>query len=436
MAVDTARYEHGGARADFAIDPWLVVAFAFPLLRLIVVDIGGKLYAQDIAAVVLAVFLLAQPDTAQRLGQIRTMLLLLLLWLLGQVMTDIYRESAIADFSRGWSRIGFFGVQLIALWLFVVRRPAYLIAYSLGFAAASGLVVLQLEPPLDAEPWKFGLGVAVSTVVAVMVSAALPGTAMLRRFAGPAMIALALLLLFENSRAGFGVALISGVYCIVSQALQTGGLSGTRLTRFHFAAMLLGGLAVVQAATAIYSSLAENGTLGEAARAKYEIQTRGDINLLQGGRIESLVSTVAIADSPILGHGSWARDYRYMRLLRNRAKELGLTLQGDVTALRKETIPSHSYFFGAWVDAGILGGVFWLYILSMCLLGAYRLLGVPQLFLPLSIFTILTLVWNTLFSPFGADSRFIAAYHVVVLFWVIRNSDAILAQASRMNRGP
>ena len=120
----------------------------------------------------------------------------------------------------------------------------------------------------------------------------------------------------------------------------------------------------------------------------------------------------------------------------NRAKDLGLKIQGDVTTLRKETIPSHSYFFGAWVDAGIFGGVFWLYILSMSLLGAYRLLGVPQLFLPLSIFTILTLVWNILFSPFGADSRFIAAYHVVILFWVIRNGDTILAQASRMNRGP
>ena len=281
MAVETARYEHGGARADFSIDPWLVVAFAFPLLRLIVVDIGGKLYAQDIAAVVLAVFLLAQPDTARRLGQIRTALLLLLLWLLGQVMTDIYRESDFADLIRGWSRIGFFGVQLIALWLFVVRRPSYLIAYSLGFAVASGLAVLQLEAPLNAEPWKFGLGIALSTVVAVMVSAALPGTAMLRRFAGPAMIALALLLLFENSRAGFGIALISGVYCMVAQALQAGGLSGLRLTRFHFAAMLLGGLAVVQIATAIYGTLAGNGTLGEAARAKYALQPTGTINLLQ-----------------------------------------------------------------------------------------------------------------------------------------------------------
>ena len=43
-----------------------------------------------------------------------------------------------------------------------------------------------------------------------------------------------------------------------------------------------------------------------------KLQTSGDLNLLQSGRIESLVSMRAISNSPILGHGSWARDVTYV----------------------------------------------------------------------------------------------------------------------------
>ena len=424
-----------GEQSDFALDPWLALAFVFPFLRLVLFDLGGKVFAQDVAAIILLPFLFAQADTQKRLGQLRALIVLWGLWFAGQVTTDIFRDTAWTDIARGWAKILLFGAQFMVLWLFIARRPAYIAAYALGLAFATGLSVLQLEPPASAEPWKFGLGTALSMFMVVLTSGAIPRTSWFLPFTGPIQLLTAPILLFNNSRAGFGIMLVGGVYCIVAQALRRGGFFQGRLPRRYLALMLLGGLAFTQAATGIYGDLAESGTLGEAAKYKYETQTSGDISLLRGGRIESLVSTEAIMDSPILGHGSWARDFYYVRLLVVKAKEVGYRIDDKKALMRNDLIPSHSFFFGAWVEAGVFGGLFWAYVMGIAILASYRLLAQQQFYLPVVIYAVLLLMWNVMFSPFGADARFTAAFQIVVIMWVLRNPPP-LSQASRPNSGP
>jgi O-antigen ligase len=152
--------------------------------------------------------------------------------------------------------------------------------------------------------------------------------------------------------------------------------------------------------------------LGENARQKYEQQAGGELGLLIGGRSEILVSFRAIMDSPIIGHGSWAKDYRYVNELIYLKRVLGYS-PGQSNELG--LIPTHSHLFGAWVEAGILGAVFWIWVLSLPIRGMVMIIGVKENFTPLFVFFGFLLIWHVLFSPFGAELRFIIPYCIVVM---------------------
>ena len=71
-----------------------------------------------------------------------------------------------------------------------------------------------------------------------------------------------------------------------------------------------------------YDIAASHGWLGAGAQTKY-VEQSGSLGVLVGGRSEVLVSTQAIMDSPILGHGSWAKDFTYVDLLAARLSSAG-----------------------------------------------------------------------------------------------------------------
>ena len=76
--------------------------------------------------------------------------------------------------------------------------------------------------------------------------------------------------------------------------------------------------------------------------------------------------------------------------------------------------------FGAWVEAGVLGAAFWLWVLWLAgralLNGRF---GSTHL-APLVTFAGLMLLWDVLFSPFGAERRFITPFYIALLMSVLR----------------
>ena len=65
------------------------------------------------------------------------------------------------------------------------------------------------------------------------------------------------------------------------------------------------------------------GELGDDAQLSMKSQSRGKLGLLIGGRPETLVSVRAALDSPLLGHGSWAQDPKYVEMLADVSAETG-----------------------------------------------------------------------------------------------------------------
>ena len=172
----------------------------------------------------------------------------------------------------------------------------------------------------------------------------------------------------------------------------------------HFIPVTLSLVVIMVLATQLYKGLAREGVLGDEELLKYEQQSSSRIGLLSG-RSEFISALWAIKDSPLIGHGAWAIDYRGYLL---RTVELIGTPE-DVEILMNRyasghypLIPCHSYVWQSWVYNGAAGGMFWIYIFFFVFVKTFRsYMGVaPHLFGYFAI-SLPVEFWNVWFSPLG-----------------------------------
>jgi hypothetical protein len=407
--------------ASAGLDPWLVVAFVWPLARIFDFQLIGTLYAQDAISALLLVLTMFRPGAIDQFRQVRWVFYLGGLWLLGQIFTDLYRNSAFEDYARGWSKIALFLATFAAMWLFLPIRRAYIVAYAAGMAITAYATVPDADTILGAEGvrWRFGLSDALMLSISVLFAGLIPGTQRLVRFAPIALALGAAYLLAVEARSNFGFAIAAAGLCQIFAVLKRYPRLAATIKPSTFAVFLVMGLGASQGPILLYSYLADSGTLGTDAQTKYRTQeVRGGGNIILGGRSEIYVSVVAIKDSPLLGHGSWARDTYYTMLLRHRLIQAGERWQSFQRAFG-ETIPSHSYLFGSWVDGGIMGGIFWIYVFGVAVISIYSSLLLKDNIRIVYAYLVFSLMWGILFSPFGSPLRFPVAFQMTVAFFII-----------------
>lgn len=164
---------------------------------------------------------------------------------------------------------------------------------------------------------------------------------------------------------------------------------------------------------AVYQWAALNNYLGDEARTKYEQQTAGGtgiVQLLIGGRADAFIGLLAVADSPIVGKGYWARDterYRERFLEKYGTVEdyehyknyMSYLLKNGFT-FDRGIIPCHSHITSFWLWYGLPGLLFWLYAIYVI----FRFLRqdvaiIPQWYYWLAA-SVPGLMWHIFFSPF------------------------------------
>lgn len=416
FAVPASGVRRSAAHSTITFDPWTILAFLFPLTQLVVFNIVGQLFLMDILAIPLLIGLLTLPDSFQRLNRIWFVFALMALWLFGQMVTDLVRDAAPEDYLRGWAKIIFFAIQLAALWLWLPRRRAYFAAFAIGLGISA---IYTVPPQFVGYEWKFGYDRALIYITLGCLYFVTMGFPRIRFLAPALLLAMSFFLLFQAARSAFGVLFIAAMISIAALFFGQFTMWQRRLSGGLLGGLLLGGLAVASGATGIYGVAVESGFLGRDALVKYRDQTSGELPLILGGRTESLVSVQAIADSPIIGHGSWARDRRYVELHHAVKVKYGLPIF-DAEQGKRDLIPTHSYLFGSWVEAGIAGGIIWLWILTVPFFALYYLLKREEILLPLVAYCSGALIWSVLFSPFGLTERFFVAFQLVLLFWAVR----------------
>ena len=199
-----------------------------------------------------------------------------------------------------------------------------------------------------------------------------------------------------------------------------------RMIGRHFFLFVLIGLSVVVVYKSIYQYAARQGFLGNNAQTKYESQTRGGtaglLRLLMSGRKEFFIAIPAALDKPIFGHGPFAVDrkgYAVQFLSKYGEPEdfnqYNYYQHQNLLYGYLPKIPTHSHILGAWVHYGLMGLVFWIWILYLifCHLRHYAA-AIPQWYGYFALM-ISGYLWHIFFSPFGSRSQF--ALFAVCLFF-------------------
>lgn len=397
---------------------WLRMAAVLfiPLTSAVVFKSVGVLFLQDIVAPLVLMVLLAQPGAIRQLAPLKVFLLLLALWFAGAVMSDWYRASPVADFARGWSRLILLGINLAMIWLLCKGNLKLISIFTISSGVSQLLAALTSSDPYTmGDPWKFGGGAGIITVAAGLSGLPYFKDGIKKYLPEIAVFILSVVSLLLNSRTLFAIGALSAGYSLLARWIL---LRRRSISKLGFAAILLSGVACAQVIVTTYEYAAAEGILGDAARDKYLAQVNNDAGLLLSGRSESLVSLEAIKDSPILGHGSWAKDPYYTIIYYVKQRDLGLWVPPnwqDVGADTDYFIQSHSHLLGSWVEAGILSVPFWGWTLSLAFSSLYGVVGRRNQPNVMIITMALILIWDVLFSPFSAQARISKALQLAVL---------------------
>jgi hypothetical protein len=365
-------------------------------------------------------FLIAKRGASMIGGRAKSFLLFASLWLLGAVATDTIRSTPFEDIARGWSRLIFFAVNFTSIWLLVDGKWQRIVVfiYCLFIAVAIrryfSIDQLDIDNAVFGSGWKFGYG-QLLTATSFILSALLMYYPMTRLAGISLPFAASAVDLALNARNLFGITGLSAAVVAFASSRRRRRLSPIFLT---VATMV--GLATGWGLLSAYGYAAASGMLGVDAKDKYDLQSSGSLGILLGGRADSLASTQAIIDSPIIGHGSWARDISYVELMVSRLEAAGYEVEGD--PLSSDLIPSHSHLLGAWVEAGILGAVFWLWASWIAICGLYNAITRVTVFTGFITFVGISLLWDILFSPFALERRVITAAWLILMILTIESA--------------
>jgi hypothetical protein len=396
-------------RSDF-----LGNAFAcfIPMLMFIEVNIVGRLFLVEILLLCMLPFLLMARGRLLFAHLPRKVILLGLAWLMAQIVTDVIRDTPFEDWSRGWSKISFLLLNFSAIYLYLNGKEKRFFMFAIGIALGQ-ILDYFLNPHIHAEghPWKFGYGAAI-TLLVVLAS-------QIKVFEGRKLLSSAIILgvgslnLYMGFRSFGLICLLAAGFVAVNQSNIVGR---KKLRRGTGAILILLGGFTIYGITGLLGYASTAGWLGDEASEKYLIQSSGDLGILVGGRNEILASSQAIIDSPIVGHGSWAKNQEYADLLVYALRQQGYNISGEA---QSDAIPSHSYIMGAWVEAGIVGAIFWLWALVLIVRALLATLSNNSAMAPLIAFGAFHLLWNIPFSPFGAEERMYAAYYLVLMIFAL-----------------
>jgi O-antigen ligase len=136
-----------------------------------------------------------------------------------------------------------------------------------------------------------------------------------------------------------------------------------------------------------------------------------------------IVAYASVRESPVLGHGSWARSDEALDTWAMLQEQLGGRQASDVrqeALLSPEgsVIRAHSGILQAWVEAGVIGLSFFIFTLLAVLKMLYRLARRKHVdrHYALVCFLGLWTVWAFLMSPFAGGARLYIAISIALLF--------------------
>ncbi|OQW88553.1 MAG: hypothetical protein BWK78_08305 [Thiotrichaceae bacterium IS1] len=388
-------------------------SFFCPTLLLIQFNLIGQLVLPEILLAIILLLLVPKKGILLLNKFPKTIMILGIFWLFSQMVTDLIRTTPFDDLSRGWSKIIFLLISFSSIYLLLINNYKRVFLYYLG--TTIGMVLFyytnsRYANEISQVRFTYTVLIFNTTILVAIWSK----TAHL--LWPPLLFFVASFLLFLlDSRSMGGILMLAGGYLyLCGNPKMQQWLKKHRSLPHLLIFTILAGISawfIIEA----YGFAVTSGWFGEEAKEKYLVQTANS-NILIGGRSEILVSSQAIMDSPIIGHGSWAKSSNYFDLYLLYLQDMGKISHDAIEPLLRTEIPlipTHSHLFGAWVEAGILGAIFWIWVLTLALRLLYDLFGVKHQLLPLFTVVAINILWNILFSPI--DLRPLEGFQLALL---------------------
>ncbi len=383
-------------------------AFLIGLLTQTSVNVIGNMPLAEFVVLAIMAVLVARGAIERRLPTEFFRMPLFWIFIVAQIIafaayvaTDLYRGSSANDMIRGWSRMIFLGVDVIAItWLFGVQASCFV--WSQVGLALGGVLAMVLDGAQFDAYWKFGFGGPV-TIAVFLISPRFG------RIIGIGLIAaLATLHLALDFRSMGGVCLLAAMLLCV-QAIPR------QMRALILVPAILGGTAL----TFWLNSRQQGDDDGRGSRSNVE-------------RTAMLVAaSEAVFESPFIGQGSWFSNSPVMenfQLLRSEGARLA-GVHGYAVETEETNIAIHSQLLVSIAEGGIFGGTFFILFGAMLVWSLWycTVRRASDAKTPLCIFFLLNATWNLFFSPFSGAHRIgiAAGCGLILLLWREAHSPAV-----------
>ena len=355
----------------------------------------------------------------------KTAFILMLLWLFAQFISNVVNDATTFQMIKGLAGVLFLITDFIVLSSLLAGSTRRFVMFGCGlllgdilriyfgtsdFVSAHGSI---------AENWKFGWAIVISGVSVLCACYFY----IRRRFAATIIVvamAGALNLLYD-SRSAYLLTILSVILVLPTTSAKRSTSSAwiRARARQRFAIILILAIITGLLLGKVYSYVASNGLIGEAAEEKYRGQASDTRGFLFSGRPEILVELQAVADAPFLGHGSYPTDPKYIDMMLQQLEESHVDEDASRYASTGDTfIPAHSHLFVTWIWAGVLGALFWFYCLALSVQSLFELTYVTALFAPFFSWLVVVQIWDIVFSPFGLEERMKSAFILLLMLYI------------------
>lgn len=336
-----------------------------------------------------------------------------ILWMIGIIISNYYNNVSQLDFLKGVFFIIVLIIVIPPIYGLLYDKPERLVLFFLGYGFGQLLAPyttndVNLSEALSAEVYKYYAYLyAISGISYFLYLKGKQTISVFIRYG------VSVLGLFYMARNPFLTATIALSILLFTKKSNSYNLAySIKIYKRKMPQLFFFMTIVMLGASFLYESLASNGTLGVKAQEKYYNQKLSGDNILEGGRRETFMGIQLIKENPIWGYGSYAKDKNDEFHVRY-AKEHDLEYVW--TGNQDRFLPGHSHIVGTWVQNGILGGLFWVFVLLMCwkVFTSGCLMCEPRM-LCLLMFQLCAFLWDLLFSPFG--DRTFTMFFVITLF--------------------
>lgn len=352
--------------------------------------------------------------------QMKKLISMAFLWLLGAVIADFWNHTSLVDSVKGWFNIIFFiGLMPFVYWA-LEDKPTRWLWYVAG-NGISTLASFYLVKSVEMDRYAYDIWQIYSWGPIVIAIASVLYFTGRRKIAMFVYLGWGVFSLYSGSRNGFLNTAMA--VCIMYMVEKSTSFSVTyRIGQFRkrlvtiILSMLMGGMAI----SMVYENLASTGVLGDAAYEKYMKQKVAGGNILKGGRAETFLGLDLALENPIIGYGSFSKYSNSLDI----SSELRTELLDYYGSDDNEILPAHSHIVGYWVMHGILGFMFWLYVLILMwrLFKTGAFIYEPKM-IGHCVYYSVAVMWSICFSPFGqrAPMAFYLAYLIVVQSYYLKD---------------